>query len=534
MVKEGALMRRRWRAGRGLQAIAMAVVVMLFGAGVAFADVVKNSVASGGGVGGNKTILEGESATVPYWIDATGGTCDAADGSSATVTINKPADVTAAPESLTFTSCGDANAQNVVFSAPVGEYEIPDAGVTDSRGNYNTNSTAFKLVVKADSDGDGVADDADNCDAVDNPGQDDSDGDGVGDACDTVTPPPPPDADNDGVPDADDNCPNAANADQSDVDADGVGDACDPNSYAPEVSSAAADPQGDEASALNASGAFTDQDGNPLTITKTSGDGNVSDNGDGTWSWTYTHPDDGTGSVTVQASDGEKTATDTFTWTSRNVAPTINDFAVSGGSATACLAGNSVGVSFTVSDPATQANDPITGTINWGDGSSTNVSGRSISENHTYAAGSYTITVSVGDGDGGSAAAGGSGAGSVSLLYSTGSGILQPINMTGSRSGFKVGSTIPVKIQIKDCDGAPVTGLSPQVSFSKLDSTTGFFVEEPFYSTVPDQGTTMRYSADGQLYIYNLSTKGRTQGTHKVTVSAPQIAPVSAELELKK
>ena len=73
-----------------------------------------------------------------------------------------------------------------------------------------------------DSDGDGIADDQDNCPAVANPDQLDTDEDGLGDACD-------PDDDNDGVEDDDDNCPLIANADQADFDADGLGDACDPD-----------------------------------------------------------------------------------------------------------------------------------------------------------------------------------------------------------------------------------------------------------------------------------------------------------------
>ncbi len=52
----------------------------------------------------------------------------------------------------------------------------------------------------ADSDGDGVDDDVDNCPATPNPGQEDFDGDGQGDACD-------PDDDGDGTLDADDLCP---------------------------------------------------------------------------------------------------------------------------------------------------------------------------------------------------------------------------------------------------------------------------------------------------------------------------------------
>ena len=55
---------------------------------------------------------------------------------------------------------------------------------------YNTPGAPNAVYVpSADSDGDGVPDDQDNCPDVYNPGQEDADGDGVGDACDTVAPP---------------------------------------------------------------------------------------------------------------------------------------------------------------------------------------------------------------------------------------------------------------------------------------------------------------------------------------------------------
>lgn len=76
------------------------------------------------------------------------------------------------------------------------------------------------MVLPRDSDGDGVADEADNCPLAANPEQSDLDGDAHGDACDD-------DDDGDGVADADDVCPTVSDPLQSDADGDGRGDACD-------------------------------------------------------------------------------------------------------------------------------------------------------------------------------------------------------------------------------------------------------------------------------------------------------------------
>jgi large repetitive protein len=95
-----------------------------------------------------------------------------------------------------------------------------------------------------DKDGDGIANEMDNCPSVFNPirpmdngVQADVDGDRVGDACDpcplnadttTCQVLDPNDADGDGIPNDSDNCPNKTNTDQADGDKDGKGDACDP------------------------------------------------------------------------------------------------------------------------------------------------------------------------------------------------------------------------------------------------------------------------------------------------------------------
>src|SRR5262249_62023476 len=80
----------------------------------------------------------------------------------------------------------------------------------------------------SDTDGDGIADPADDCPRVADPEQLDGDGDGVGDACDNCPTTPNPDQrdrDGDGIGDACDNCPATPNPDQRDTHGDGVGGA---------------------------------------------------------------------------------------------------------------------------------------------------------------------------------------------------------------------------------------------------------------------------------------------------------------------
>ncbi|MGD8450594.1 MAG: thrombospondin type 3 repeat-containing protein [Phycisphaerae bacterium] len=82
----------------------------------------------------------------------------------------------------------------------------------------------------ADTDGDGLPDDADNCPDDWNPLQEDADGDAFGDLCDNcayIDNPFQEDADGDGVGDPCDNCRDEYNPLQEDEDSDGVGDACD-------------------------------------------------------------------------------------------------------------------------------------------------------------------------------------------------------------------------------------------------------------------------------------------------------------------
>lgn len=146
---------------------------------------------------------------------------------------------------------------------------------------------------------------------------------------------------------------------------------------------------------------------------------------------------------------------------------------------------------------------------------------------HTYgAAGSYTIEVTISDQDGASD--------SETLAYATANeagDFLAPINRAGTtRSVFKKGSTIPVKIVITDCDGAPVTTLVPVVQLDRIDTTPAGEVNEPMVVESATNGKTMRWV--GEMYHYTLSTKNSqfnggsslTVGTYRITVTDPSLA----------
>jgi hypothetical protein len=487
------------RAG-ALTAMAAAVVLCL--SGVAHADTVENTVVVGG-PGENDTILVGGSTNISYAVTNTGGGafsgCDPADGSTMTLDITTPAGVTASPSSLTFNACDLA--QSVSFSSSVvGTYDIT-VTATDSHGNYNVNQAAWKMHVEGSA------------------------------------PPADLDGDDDGVADATDNCPLVTNPAQTDSDADGAGDACDSNSFAPAVLVQAGDANGNEGTPGNpaTSGSFSDEDGNAtlsLSIGATDA-GTFVDNGDGTFSWSNTTTDDASGSVTVTAADGEHTpATQTFAWTAANVAPVLGDVTVT--ATGAC----SVDLSAPFTDQGSA--DTHVSSINWGDGVVTGPAADTspVTGSHTYGAnGTYTASVTVTDDDAGtdteSAAAG-------FATKNTPSAIMQPINAAGTRSVFKLGSTIPVKITVTGCDGLTVSNLTPTVTLYKLDGVPNPGDLETATATVATNGLNMRWS-DTQ-YIYNLSTKLSQQygtalaaGSYRVAVNDPTFfARTTADFELKK
>jgi hypothetical protein len=259
--------------------------------------------------------------------------------------------------------------------------------------------------------------------------------------------------------------------------------------------------------------------------------GTFTDNADGTFTWSLGTDDDvAPGEITVTASDGQATVSQSFAYSASNVAPVVTTTATATAACTVSLA-------TTFTDAGTA--DTHTGWIAWGDGTSTAsapVTSPMAGSSHTYSAnGTYSATVTVTDDDGG--------IGSDSEAFATKltpGALMQPINAAGTRSVFKLGSTIPVKITVTGCDGGLVTALTPTVSLTRLDTNPDGTTNETAADVTPTNGLKMRWS--DTLYIYNLSTKlsqqtgsALTAGTYRVSVNDDSFyAPTTAVIDLRK
>ena len=96
----------------------------------------------------------------------------------------------------------------------------------NSASGPRTSTYTWDLTLAPDGDGDGFANETDNCPAIANADQKDSDGDQIGDACDPTV--GANDTDLDGIVDTADTCPMVADPSNADSDRDGKGDVCDP------------------------------------------------------------------------------------------------------------------------------------------------------------------------------------------------------------------------------------------------------------------------------------------------------------------
>jgi hypothetical protein len=133
------------------------------------------------------------------------------------------------------------------------------------------------------------------------------------------------------------------------------------------------------------------------------------------------------------------------------------------------------------------------------------------------------------------------GIGSGGLSYN---GVLQPINMTGTPSIFKLGSTVPVKFTLA-CGQTSYGNAVANLFVKKSDSTVAGDVNEAISTSASTTGSLFRYDAMSGQYIFNLSTKsgytdmnGNTQsfsaGTWIITIKFADGTTKTATFDIKK
>ncbi|MFN8074286.1 MAG: HYR domain-containing protein [Kineosporiaceae bacterium] len=134
---------------RGLAVVAV-VSATLASAGPALADVLTNTVT----LGGNDTIVAGESTTISYALNSSDGAADGNRGCNATqqapVTLSPvvPAKVTATAVAAQITNCGASTAQFTFTASTPGDYAIGMKATGGIGGSFVTTGAAFTLHVK--------------------------------------------------------------------------------------------------------------------------------------------------------------------------------------------------------------------------------------------------------------------------------------------------------------------------------------------------------------------------------------------------
>jgi len=286
------------------------------------------------------------------------------------------------------------------------------------------------------------------------------------------------------------------------------------------------------------SGTYGDADGDSVTVSASLG--TLSDNGDGTWSWARTDGDDvAATTVTITADDGTDETTASFSYSVSNADPTLNTPTFSynpySGAASASILFADAGWLDSHSASFDWAGTPATGVLSNNENAAPDATGK-FSSTHTFAANQCiagAVGVTVSDDDLGSASHEFAAAGSLERYTATFKAPLKD----GYKNIAKLGNVIPVKIEILDCNGDPVTDRTLTIRLIKGNTTdeteTGAVVVDATSVSSADTDNVMRL-ADG-FYIYNLATKGLATGTpFTILVKDGNNLVNSALIELKK
>ena len=237
------------------------------------------------------------------------------------------------------------------------------------------------------------------------------------------------------------------------------------------------------------------------------------------------------------------TKTVSITVTAVNDDPVIDETSTSFTSNTVGCPAGAPNATLTVrySDPdiADSTPDTQTVTINWGDGSSSTVPNASspVARTHSYAsAGMYTATVTVTD----HAGAVDSTTRLITVNFNVvGGAFKQPVNDT--RNGhdlpsiFKYGSTIPLKLEVTDCNGSHPGTLDIRIYWQKLSGGVPQGEVEAVSTSAADTGNHMRFTDPN--YMFNWNTKLVNDQTSTIRIQAEIVSTgqiIYSDIGLKK
>jgi hypothetical protein len=502
-----------------------------------------------------------------------------------TLTSSQPWLTINSPGSVTLDDCGNPGLLTIGYSvsgtAPDGGVATVSTSTTGGLAGSLYSVGTFTVTVDAptvtDGDGDGVPDSSDNCPNAANPDQADADGDGIGNVCDSNAYAP---ALSSAAADASGNEGGTLTTSGAFSDQDGNGtltitkvsgdgtvtdngngtwswshptsdngsgtvkvkasdgehtDATDEFNWsaanvAPTASITGAPTTSPEGTQISLGSSVTD----PSSVDTSAGftrswsvtkNGVAYGSGGSGESFSFTPNDEGTYVVSFSAKDKDDgEGTDSKTITVTNVAP--SNVTASFGPALSCTAAANATLSWSFADPGS---DTWNAQIDWNydgttfapDETKTNVA-KSDSATHSYgSAGTHVAAIRISDGDGGSSNVQ---TATLTVNYNL-SSILQPVNDTRNgqqTSLFKYGSTVPVKVEITDCDGSHPSNLDVRVTYAKTASNPPpVGSDEAVATNAPDGGNQMRFS--DPIYIFNFGTKyiGDPTATVRIDVSIP-------------
>lgn len=111
------------------------------------------------------------------------------------------------------------------------------------------------------------------------------------------------------------------------------------------------------------------------------------------------------------------------------------------------------------------------------------------------------------------------------------SGLLEPVNKDGS-SSFELGSTVPIKFQLKDSRGAYIYDETAKLYIAPVtDGVIG--TEQEADSTAVSYGNAFRYDSTCNQYILNLNTNDLTAGIYQIRVELGDGTTYTVQIALK-